>query len=747
MGFIDWGYSLVQPQGNTEMRPSLTSLPDDVLVEIASRLKEDVSARGALMCTCKRMQKIVQGSPTVWNSVRLRIRLRLYSYFGIPSLIFDMADLEYAHYELVTPENFAFARGLLDPRTWRWAFKTVLASSRTVRLARAAAILGNVETLALVRSWFPSRVELWTEMTRYSPEFGFGLLQCAMQSSNGGAVTYLLDAAGWGLADYLGPSLERDAEAQSLLFATAAANPCSAGGAMLRALMQPPLGLTPTPADTRACLRVAAVRGTTDVVCQVLMPMSPFPGVDPAMLEAALARDDVSTETCLAMIVHLRDTLQGVPGGCAVVSYLESRVENAACEGIAKGNARLLRALRAFEFERDRLDCPDLDKRRCALYTLLAGWGPSRGHERLETLVELRTAWGMGAHDVQAGELATAGTFLVTGPTDILQELHLHWGLTRDVLLQADDPGCPRMTMARILLIVVQHGDARTVPGLRDWWGCTADDARANSNLAVRSAARQGRVDVLEALRVTFGLSADDARANSNEALRFAAANGHVNVLSSLRACWGLGSADARANGNEALHRIAATQPGDPQHMREEEDRVRVLRSLREEWGLGADDARSNNNELFFSAVFEGRIGVMVELLRGWGLDAGDARKHSLYSVAAQIGDVEAMHLLRYGFGVTREDAAAHNYDALCMAGSAEVLSELRRAWGWGAAEARAQDCAALFRALQLGDAAMVRELRLGYGLVLSDLERCKVGDIPTAAAQADMAAEIACWA
>jgi len=112
--------------------------------------------------------------------------------------------------------------------------------------------------------------------------------------------------------------------------------------------------------------------------------------------------------------------------------------------------------------------------------------------------------------------------------------------------------------------------------------------------------------------------------------------------------------------------------------------------------------------------------------------------------VAAQMGDVEVMHLLRYGFGLTEQDAAAHDHEALCMAGSVEVLVELRTAWGWGRVEARAQKCAVLARAVRLGDVSMVRELRLGYGLCLGDLHW--PSDRSVWSTSADMAAEIECW-
>ena len=66
-------------------------------------------------------------------------------------------------------------------------------------------------------------------------------------------------------------------------------------------------------------------------------------------------------------------------------------------------------------------------------------------------------------------------------------------------------------------------------------------------------AAENGHVEVLRFLKNEFGLTADDARANDNEALRMAAANGHIDILRFLKKEFGLTADDAGADNNYAL--------------------------------------------------------------------------------------------------------------------------------------------------------------------------------------------------
>jgi hypothetical protein len=73
---------------------------------------------------------------------------------------------------------------------------------------------------------------------------------------------------------------------------------------------------------------------------------------------------------------------------------------------------------------------------------------------------------------------------------------------------------------------------------LKDEFGLGADDARANDNYALRTAARKGHTGVLLVLKREFELTADDARALDYDALRMAAQYGHTGVLLVLRREW-----------------------------------------------------------------------------------------------------------------------------------------------------------------------------------------------------------------
>lgn len=68
------------------------------------------------------------------------------------------------------------------------------------------------------------------------------------------------------------------------------------------------------------------------------------------------------------------------------------------------------------------------------------------------------------------------------------------------------------------------------------------EDARANQNEVLRSAARNGHIEVLKLLQ-EWSLTAEDARARDNQAVKEAANRGHVKVLKFLFD-WGLTQAD-----------------------------------------------------------------------------------------------------------------------------------------------------------------------------------------------------------
>jgi ankyrin repeat protein len=83
--------------------------------------------------------------------------------------------------------------------------------------------------------------------------------------------------------------------------------------------------------------------------------------------------------------------------------------------------------------------------------------------------------------------------------------------------------------------------------------GLTTDDARANSNCALKWVCRNGHLEVAQWLTERFWLTVDDARANNNDALRWACENEHLGVAQWLTERFWLTVDDARTNNNSAL--------------------------------------------------------------------------------------------------------------------------------------------------------------------------------------------------
>ena len=111
-----------------------------------------------------------------------------------------------------------------------------------------------------------------------------------------------------------------------------------------------------------------------------------------------------------------------------------------------------------------------------------------------------------------------------------------------------------------VLLVVLAHGGlAEACGGLVNCpFTFGPADAKAHGNMALRWAAKNGHVAVIDRLAAPpFSLRQEDAR--SNDTLRLAAENGHVAVIDRLAAPpYSLQQCDARSNDGRALLLAAA---------------------------------------------------------------------------------------------------------------------------------------------------------------------------------------------
>ena len=108
------------------------------------------------------------------------------------------------------------------------------------------------------------------------------------------------------------------------------------------------------------------------------------------------------------------------------------------------------------------------------------------------------------------------------------------------------------------LLAVLAHGGlAEACGGLVHCpFSFGPDEARSDNNHALRTAAENGHVAVLDRLAAPpYNLGQEDARSDNNCALRWASMNGRVAVVDRMAAPpYSLGHADAKSSDNYALH-------------------------------------------------------------------------------------------------------------------------------------------------------------------------------------------------
>ena len=166
------------------------------------------------------------------------------------------------------------------------------------------------------------------------------------------------------------------------------------------------------------------------------------------------------------------------------------------------------------------------------------------------------------------------------------------------------------------------------------------DEARSNDNFALRCAAENGHVAVLDRLAAPpYNLGQADARSDNNYTLRWAAACGHVAALDRLAAPpYNLGHADARGSDNFALHWAAKN------------GHVAVVdRLAAPPYNLGQVDARSDNSCALRWASRNGHVAVLDRLAAPpYNLGHTDAIRDDNYALqwASQKGHVAVLDRL-----------------------------------------------------------------------------------------------------
>jgi ankyrin repeat protein len=127
----------------------------------------------------------------------------------------------------------------------------------------------------------------------------------------------------------------------------------------------------------------------------------------------------------------------------------------------------------------------------------------------------------------------------------------------------------------------------------------TAKDVRTYNNYALREAATNGRLLIMQYLVQKFELTADDVRANRNSTLCMAAANGHLPTVEYLVERFKLTVVDVRARNNCAFLNAAV------------HGHLRMVQYLVERFKLTIDDARDDKNFAIRYAAAGGHLPVV----------------------------------------------------------------------------------------------------------------------------------------
>lgn len=267
-----------------------------------------------------------------------------------------------------------------------------------------------------------------------------------------------------------------------------------------------------------------------------------------------------------------------------------------------------------------------------------------RGH--VAVLECLRRLFGLGVEDVPDFFLHVAA---YKGHTAVLEWMRYRIGM--DVKDRHD-----------LLGSTLERNSVGAMLYVRDHFGVTTEDARANNNYFLYWVSFHGKTEALETLHDAYGLTAEDARTCDNIALRVAAEEGHVAVLECLHRCFGLGPEDARSKRNAAI-RIAARC-----------GHVAVVECLHRRFGLTTQDARTRRNKPLRHAAWAGSVAVLEYLREGFGLTREDARSCGAILSAAKGGHVGAVRCLCEQYGLDKADAMTSTIIRSATGGVVEYL-------------------------------------------------------------------------
>lgn len=232
---------------------------------------------------------------------------------------------------------------------------------------------------------------------------------------------------------------------------------------------------------------------------------------------------------------------------------------------------------------------------------------------------------------------------------------------------------------------ITTHGYSRGVDFVFRCWQLDVKDERTREFVQhlMHIAVKSGDINCLDFVH-KIGLTGTDVRKNDNLALKTAAFYGHVQILDFLFRKWKLHAEDARSGHNHALQ-VAAMN-----------GHVAVLRYLHTTWHLTSEDARSNNNCALRMAAMNGHIGVLEFLRNTWELRLDDTKSldDSAVQMAASNGHVAVLDLFRFNWNLTAEHARSGKNLAIRLAetnGHVHVLEYMHRTWKLTDDHARSQ--------------------------------------------------------